>query len=109
MMQETWMPPRPEGAHAVHLDGDTTNNAAPNLAWAHRKPRRAYVEAWAERKLSEMADPGHPDHGTRTGYDAGCRCERCRRRMRLEHRAYQTRLAIARLEDACRTTSAPRP
>ncbi len=32
-----------------------------------------------ERRLTAMErDPAHPAHGTVTGYNSGCRCERCR-------------------------------
>ena len=47
------------------------------------RPRRVTLsgedEAAVLAALAELgADPGHPMHGTMTGYRYGCRCERCR-------------------------------
>lgn len=49
-----------------------------------RRRRRRYQVREAqrrsrERRLAAMErDPDHPAHGTTTGYNSGCRCERCR-------------------------------
>lgn len=99
LMSSTWMPPRPEGCHVVHLDGDALNYDASNLAWAPPKSLAELRRRWAARKLAEMsADPGHPAHGTRLGYNAGCRCELCRRRMRVLNREKQTMKRIEEIE-----------
>lgn len=98
MMQETWMEPRPEGWHMVHLDGNTLNNAAANLAWAPRGTRRDYVERWKANKMRELADRHSPLHGTRLAYDAGCRCQACRMAAKTAHRLYETRKTIREVE-----------
>ena len=92
LMQATWMPPKPAGAHRVHLDGDSMNNSASNLGWAQRQAARAYKEKCAAKHLAAMrADKDHPKHGTRTGYLYGCRCKRCRAASRLSYRMMETR------------------
>ena len=49
------------------------------------------------RRLAELrADPGHPMHGTMTGYRYGCRCERCRAARHEYHvRTYASRRRTA--------------
>ncbi len=51
--------------------------------------RKAQAYECRVRRLAEMrADPGHPLHGTTTGYNYGCRCERCRKARRDYHRRH---------------------
>lgn len=47
--------------------------------WSYNRPyRKAQEIACKERRLAKMRDdPGDPLHGTPTGYNYGCRCERC--------------------------------
>lgn len=49
------------------------------IGLADYRPRRKSQEiACKRRRLAKMRDdPGDPLHGTTTGYDYGCRCERC--------------------------------
>lgn len=55
------------------------------------KARRKVVQYRHRKKvLAEMeADPGHPKHGTLTGYGYGCRCDRCRAAKREWYAGYK--------------------
>ena len=50
------------------------------IDWSHNAARRKrQTEACKARRLARMADdPDDELHGTPTGYDYGCRCDRCR-------------------------------
>lgn len=39
---EAFVSPRPEGMQCAHLDGDTTNNSASNLAWVSAKENQSH-------------------------------------------------------------------
>lgn len=45
-------------------------------------------------KAALACDPGHPSHGKTTGYEAGCRCERCVNARRIADKKTQTRRVL---------------
>ena len=78
------------------------------IDWSHNAAlRKRQTEACKSRRLAKMAeDPGDELHGTPTGYNYGCRCERCReakvasvRRYRLRKRAGDGLAAAFRVTD----------
>ena len=108
MMAQTWMPPQPPGTKLVHLDGDLSNNAASNLAWAPIDTEKRIRERQYAKALAEMvADPGDRRHGTKYGYTAGCRCPACTRAARVAKCMTRTRKAIKEVERACRAGTTP--
>lgn len=106
-MAETWLQPKPPESRIVHLDGDKTNNAAANLAWKAFDTQADMRRRWERKTLKEMEDPGHPKHGTVTGYKAGCRCERCTRASRIANAAYDVNKTLKQMGIDPRAT--PRP
>lgn len=44
LVAETWIGPRPEGAHTRHIDGDNRNNAPSNLCYGTAKENKNDVE-----------------------------------------------------------------
>lgn len=107
LMAATWMPPKPApDAQIEHLDGDPCNNAASNLAWRVPNGAERRRADWREALLAKMrADPSDPHHGTKVGYDAGCRCRRCFAAQKVKKLEYATRKTIAEVEEACGTTA----
>lgn len=107
LMAVTWMPPKPTpDAQVEHLDGNPWNNAASNLAWRVPMGAEARRARYKERLIAAMtADPHDRHHGTKGGYDAGCRCQRCRNVSKLTIRRYQTEKTIKEVEDACGRTT----
>ena len=105
LMAQTWMPPKPPDSKLVHLDGDWSNNAAANLAWAPKKTNNERVRGWKSRTRAAMeADPNHPFHGKMSGWRAGCPCDACRNVGMLYRRRLDTRKTIEEVEECARTT-----
>ena len=63
------------------------------IDWSHNAARRKrQTEACKARRLAKMAeDPGDELHGTETGYNYGCRCDRCREAKSAGVRRYRLR------------------
>ena len=60
------------------------------------RPRRKGQEiACKERRLAKMRDdPTDPLHGTETGYNYGCRCERCRVAKYAKIKRYRFKMKV---------------
>ena len=63
------------------------------MDWSHNAAlRKRQTEACKSRRLAKMAeDPGDELHGTPTGYNYGCRCDRCREAKTASVRWYRLR------------------
>ena len=108
MVARAWLPPRPPGSKLVHLDGDPLNNAASNLAWEPNLTSSERSGRSRAKVRSELAgSPMDPRHGTRSGYQAGCRCARCRAWKRLYACKLETRKAIREVERVCGKGTTP--
>lgn len=69
--------------------------AAAQRAYAVSDQGKAARKTGFARALIAMrADPGDARHGTKTGYDYGCRCDRCRAATAEVTRAHQIRSKI---------------
>lgn len=97
MMAQTWLPPQPPNTKLVHLDGDTMNNAASNLAWKPIDTDKQMRERYYAKALLEMKDPNDRRHGTKAGYTIGCRCQRCLNATRVQKAATATRKMLRAL------------
>lgn len=98
MMALAWLPPKLPNSKLVHLDGDQANNAASNLAWVPNLTNSEKRRRWQQKTMSKMeGDPNHPMHGTRTGYQVGCRCQRCRAARKVDDRKRKVRGLIREL------------
>ena len=99
MMAETWMPPQPPDTKLAHLDGDSLNSSASNLAWVPVLTDAQIRERQYAKALAEMeADPSDPRHGTKAGYTYGCRCGPCTRAARVAKLLTATRKTMREVE-----------
>ena len=104
MVAEAWLGPCPAGHHLTWRDGDKLNCAASNLAWEPNLTNLQKHHRWKAKNFPKvLADPNHKLHGTRSGYRAGCRCERCRAWRKLYTRDLETRKLIEEVKDICGT------
>lgn len=106
MVAGAFLPPKPPQSHLVHLNGDLSDNRAANLAWEANATWAEKQRRWARGELERiLGDSNHPHHGTMTGYQAGCRCQKCRNAKRLQKRRLATAQTIREVEGLCRTTA----
>lgn len=87
----------------LYLDGRSAVEVAEMTGVSHGTVSRWVNERGVKRRTAPCtygnlkADASHPSHGKLSGYEAGCRCRRCRNARKVFDKKCQLRRTLRRL------------